>query len=468
MKKIIYIVILFSAMMFTSCESYLDIQPKGQIILKEVEEYNNIFNDDWFLFNNYYANIPVGTTDEYWPYDAQWFIDNPNTTASANFLWDETVDRVSVTLEDLFYNKAYERISRFNIIIQEVLDAEGSEDDKREAYAKAKVLRAFNHFLLVNYYAKQYNAATAATDNGIIVIKTFDMEQTPVQSSVQDAYDFILKDINDAIPDLKDKTENTMHPSKAFGYALLAKVNLFMGKYNEALKAANKSLEINHYVNDLVDAHNNSTPGWYTPNLSGSYNAADYLYYAGGAWGQPLSTIVSEEAINRFSPDETGISGDIRLDDFYLAPYWIPGATFRLYMQYGEYKHVGGGISVAEVLLMKAECLARGGDATGAMKIVNDLRVLRILPDVYAPLTATDAKDAVRIVIAERARELMNTLNRFWDIRRLANDADYKIELSKEFNGQTYSVDPAKSHIFIMPFPKNVTDKNPDLKQNTK
>ncbi len=450
-------------MVFSSCDKYLDIVPKGKVILSKVEEYNGIFNDDDFIHQDYWTSSATSTSDERWFYNEQFVIDNPNSVATANFLWDESIDRVSLTLEDLFYNRAYERISRYNIIIQEVLDSEGSEADKKEAYAKAKVLRAFNHFLLVNYYAKHYNASTAASDNGIIVIKTFDMEQSPVQTTIQDAYDFILEDINDALPDLKEITENTMHPGSAFGYALLAKVYLFMGDYSKALENATKSLDINHYVNDLVDLHNNSTPGYYTPNLAGSYNSPDYLYYGGGSFGKPFS-ILSANAINWFNPDVMGVSGDIRLDDFYVSPSWIPGATFRLYMQYGDYKYIGVGINVSEVLLMKAECLARGGDAAGAMTIVNDLRVLRILPANYVPLTATDA---VNIVIEERSRELLNTLNRFWDIRRLANDANYAISLSKDFMGQTYTT-TGNSHIFIMPFPKNVTDQNASIKQNTK
>ncbi len=225
MKNITYIIVIV-VLIFSACDDYLDIEPKGQVILKEVSEYNNIFNDDMFLHYEYFAHLPLFTTDDSWPFSTQGIINDPNSVMTANFLWDESVDRVSVALTDLFYDRAYERISRYNIIIQEVMDAEGSEADKKEAYAKAKVLRAFNHFLLVNYYAKHYNSSTALTDNGIIVIKTFDMEQNPVQTTVQDAYDFILQDINEALPDLKEDTENNLHPGKDFGYALLAKVYL--------------------------------------------------------------------------------------------------------------------------------------------------------------------------------------------------------------------------------------------------
>lgn len=466
MKKINIIILLIATIAFSSCEKYLDIVPKGEVILSKVEEYNSLFNDDNFLHGDYFANIPTGTTDEFWPYDETAIINNPNSVSTANFLWDESIDRVSVTLDDEFYNRAYMRISRYNIIIQEVMDSEGSETDKKEVLAKAKILRAFNHFLLVNYYANQYSTSTAS-ETGIIVIKTFDMEQSPVQSSVQDAYDFILRDINDALPNLKDATENTLHPTKAFGYALLAKVNLFMGNYDKALENANNALDLNFYLTDLVALHEASTPAFPVPSLSVPFDSPEYLYYGGGKWGSAPSSLVGPEASSWFgTPDASGKTGDIRLDDFYVAPWWIPGAVVKLNFQ-RDYKHVGLGIGTPEVMLMKAECLARKGDISGSMTLVNDLRKLRILPANYTELVATNAKDAVNKVIEERSRELLNTLNRFWDIRRLADEADYAITLSKVFDGQTYTT-TGKSHIFTMPFPQSVTDINKSIKQNTK
>jgi hypothetical protein len=166
MKNLKYIIIVVLAMAFQSCDEYLDIEPKGQVILTEVEEYDDIFNDVDFLHGNYFIDIsPV--TDEYWPFNDADIIDNINPVTTANFLWDESADRVSHKLTDFFYDKAYERISRYNIIMEEVMDSKGEESVKKETFAKAQILRAFNHFMLINTYATAYDAATAGADKGV-------------------------------------------------------------------------------------------------------------------------------------------------------------------------------------------------------------------------------------------------------------------------------------------------------------
>jgi uncharacterized membrane-anchored protein len=101
------------------------------------------------------------------------------------------------------------------------------------------------------------------------------------------------------------------------------------------------------------------------------------------------------------------------------------------------------------------------------MAMVNTLRKKRILPSTYANLTASTSEEAVKIIIDERARELMNTQNRFWDMRRLNTETAFAKTYTRDFNSQTYSIAP-DSHIFIMPFAKTATDRNESLQQNTK
>jgi len=465
MKKI-YIYLSLTVLLFSSCEKYLDIIPKGQAVLTEVSQYYSIFDDDVTLHGKYGIYDALLTTDEFWPLDVNTIISNPNGKDAANFLWNEDIDRVSIALEDEFYNNTYKRISRYNIIIQEVMDSEGSEQDKITTLSEAKILRAFNHFMLVNYYANQYSSSTA-NETGVILIKDFNMEQDPKQYTVQEAYDFILQDINDAIPGLRSNTPSSFHPTSAFGYALLAKVQLFMGEFDKALESSTKSLEINNVVSDFIEIHNNGKPGPYGWEISFPFDAPDYLYY-GGYFGMPLSQSISKDATYRFgTKDAYGKTGDIRLDDIYIDyGLFIPGNLAQVFYQV-NFKHVGAGISVAEVRLMRAECLARTGDVDGALTIVNNLRKLRILPERYTELSASNKVEAVKVVIEERSRELLNTLNRFWDIRRLANEPDYAIDLHRTFDGKDYSI-TGKSHIFTMPFPRSLTDINKSVKQNTK
>ena len=85
--------------------------------------------------------------------------------------------------------------------------------DKKLAMAQAKEMRAYNHFMLVNTFAKTYVKETAVTDNGLLFIKNLIWRMKSKQYSVQEVYDFIMEDLNAAIPDLPEKPLNEFRPS---------------------------------------------------------------------------------------------------------------------------------------------------------------------------------------------------------------------------------------------------------------
>ena len=118
--------------------------------------------------------------------------------------------------------------------------------------AQAKAMRAYNYFFLVNTFAKPYNPSTAATDNGIIIRTKFDLEEVGKQYSVADTYAFILKDLDEAVGNLPEKSVNAYQPDRAFGYAFRAKVHLFMRNIDNALSDALEVLKFsNHELWDL-------------------------------------------------------------------------------------------------------------------------------------------------------------------------------------------------------------------------
>lgn len=154
--------------------------------------------------------------------------------------------------ESQLYNSCYSRISKYNIIIDNIGDAEGPEADKTLCIAQAKIMRAYNYFWLINTFAVPYDPATAETDRGIILHTHFDLEAESVQGSVADAYRLICQDIDEALDDLPEQALNTYRPDKAFGYALQAKVMLYMRHYDEALEAALEALKHgNHQLWDM-------------------------------------------------------------------------------------------------------------------------------------------------------------------------------------------------------------------------
>ena len=105
--------------------------------------------------------------------------------------------------------------------------------------AEALVLRAWCHYLLVNFYAKAYNPATAETDPGIVyALETDDMAAPNEKLTVAKVYEMILADLNAAL-DLGSLpvVPNKMRVGLSFAYAVKAKVLMSIRDYDGAFAA---------------------------------------------------------------------------------------------------------------------------------------------------------------------------------------------------------------------------------------
>src|SRR5690606_13454971 len=65
------------------------------------------------------------------------------------------------------------------------------------------------------------------------------------------------------------------------------------------------------------------------------------------------------------------------------------------------------GITTSELLLNKAECLARAGNKDGALASLNLLLEKRLIAGSFVPLQAGDANEALQLVLKERRKELL-------------------------------------------------------------
>ena len=89
--------------------------------------------------------------------------------------FNEDADRKELSDNNLYAN-CYEYILRSNIVISLVDYSTGDKDTKELAKAEAKIMRAWDHFILVNTFAKSYNPETAATDGGVAIVREYDLD----------------------------------------------------------------------------------------------------------------------------------------------------------------------------------------------------------------------------------------------------------------------------------------------------
>lgn len=469
MKQLIYTCVLMCCVMCSSCNDYLDIVPKGNKIPTTLADYEALLRDEYtigqtsisnalYLLNDYYVTVSN--------------LNSPTLTR-ANYMWDETADRILLNnADESTYYQLYAAISSCNLIIENVPSAtEATDAERAEVIAYAKVIRSLCYFVLANYYADTYDAATAGEKRSVPLITSANINAPSQQVTIQAIYDFIIQGVQEAIGEgLPEQSMTVIHPNLGAAYALLARVYLQMQNYSEALNYANLALEQNDQLYDwnaYYDEHRSTieNPEDYTglPTPTDYSYVENYYFRCGN--GSPNYTTnelnIPVERAERFE------EGDAR----FLS-------RWKLYSQNQDtyYRGVGngyfnwGGLTTTEVYLIKAECqarLAQGGDFTEAMNTLNAVRQTRIRPEVYQPLTVSTLAEAIELIRRTKDNELIFSIVPFADARRFNQEGTYARTMTKTYGGETYTLRP-DSHLWTMPFPAGAINNpgNGSIQQN--
>ncbi|XCF07437.1 RagB/SusD family nutrient uptake outer membrane protein [Tamlana crocina] len=468
MKHIFKFIFPILLIVISSCEDYTDITPKGALVINAASDFHKMVS----LPNRAYpVNNFQYLSDDQWMKESNVIGQTPNIDI-INFTFDETTDRVALLESSTFYNQAYSYINRWNTIISLVDDSEGDEYTKQLAKAEAKIYRAFDHFLLVNTYAKAYDPNTAATDGGICIMDKFDLEAQPKKSTVAEVYDFIQRDIEAALPYIEEVPLDVYHPSLAFAYALKAKVHLFKREVAEAKQAAEKSLSYNNQIFDLVAYNEQGGPNAVSVPAEDNVEVLSYMYMSGYTeMNFAFISIISPELVNLFGDD------DARFNLFFNSTstsFLDPGSNTAYWnVRYKKYFNPTVGMKTTEVYLMLAECYARENKLNEAVEILNTLRAKRILSETTDLQVPSTRKGTMELIISERRKELLFGFHRFFDLKRFNNEPEYAKTITRVFPivnqtvpQETYVLKP-DSKLYIIPFPLSALKKNPSLTLNT-
>jgi len=468
MKQIYKIMALLLILSTAACEDYTDLTPKGSLVIETADQFLETVSlpNRGYPINNFQY-----LSDDQWMKEGDVIGKTPNIN-TINFTFDETTDRVSLLNTSSFYNQAYTYINRWNTIISLVDDSKGDASTKQLAKAEAKIYRAYDHFLLVNTYAKGYDTQTAATDGGICIMDKFDLEAQPAKSTVAQVYAFIQKDIDEALPYLQEKPRDVYHPSLAFAYAFKAKVHLFKREIASAKEAAEKSLSYNNKIFDMVAYNTQGGPNVVAVPAANNIEVLSYMYMTGyNEMNFAYQYIISPELRTLFGTNDArfnlffNTTSTTNLDQGSNTAYW---ATV-----YTKFFYPTVGMKTTEVYLMLAECYAREDKFTEAVNVLNTLRAKRILSGTVNLAVPTTRKETMDLVINERRKELLLGFNRFFDLKRLNTEIEYAKTVTRVFPivnktvpQKTYTLQP-NSRLYIIPFPLSVLQKNPKLTLNT-
>lgn len=452
-------------MFFVSCNKFFDIKPSSTSINPTtVSDFKEVLNADSNAMCDYFL-MDISSDADSLPMS---LLLNPNYSIANAYLWKKKIWDDSQT--DEMYNTAYSRILQMNVILEKIsnasLDANSTEEDRSIIVSQALINRAYYYWQLANIYGPTYQESTSSQDLTVPLVTSANANNLPRRATSKEMYNFIVTDLRKSISNenLPAMGVDIIHPGKGSGFALLSRTYLYMNKYDSALLYADSALLLKH---DLMDYNSYQMP---TELLSLKSNPEIYL--------ARFCSNSSFYEINNSSFYPSGnllkayTSVDQRLNLFF---------TFDRFLGYSNYNLTNGSeldfdysISVPEMLLTKAECLARVGMDDEAINLINELRIKRIVSYSYAPIVDYNADNTDSIVLAERQRELsFHGGLRWFDLKRLNKEAKfsktiYRYAYDESYNVITIASLNPNSPNYVIPFSTIIVDNNPNLIQNVR
>jgi starch-binding outer membrane protein, SusD/RagB family len=334
---------------------------------------------------------------------------------------------------------------------------------RKQLLGEAKFMRAFFYFYLVNLYG----------DVPLVINTDYTINVNLERSSKNDVYKQIISDLKEAQELLSlvyldgtliNKTTERLRPNKWAATALLSRVYLYIGDFNNA------EIECSTIINNA---------GLYAlANITKAFekNSTEAIWQL-----QPVSTARYVEDAALFIIPSSGISNSypvylnsqlinsFEFNDLRKAKWTdsvIVGSNIYRYAykykintpsssQISEYTMV---LRLAEQYLIRSEARAQQDNLSGAKA---DLNVIRTRSSLQ-PTTANDKQSLLAAIIHERQTELFTEWGQRWlDLKRTStiNDVMSVVTVKKGGVWQPYQQ--------LLPIPQTDIDKNFNLIQNS-
>ncbi|TDQ73723.1 RagB/SusD family nutrient uptake outer membrane protein [Sphingobacterium yanglingense] len=467
------IVLTGLVILLAACQKdFLEVTPKGRLVADEVADYDLLLNNLELININASAQVVMG--DEI--AGIQPYFDGGRLKNQRLFRWDALVYEPSENASEL--ETPIKNIYVYNKIINELPEAtNGTEKQKASLQAEARAGRAWTYFLLINLFGKPYDAATSATDLGFPILENADVTgNTFTRASVKEVYDFIIKDLTQAIPHLPATPSHRVRMSKIAAEGLLGKVYLFMRNPEEALKHLDNALaglSTSTVPLGLYDYNKTFGPGGeflpitsFGPNYPFVPNIKESVYAKQAYWPSSSNDLVLDKrTVNLFDPT------DLRRNFYSSNAYYGPAYPSGFLKKTGP-SNIQMGVIVPDLYLLRAECKARLNDLQGGKVDVEYLRKNRMpLAKASIPNAVSGAqKELIEFILEERIREFAISGFRWFDMRRLSvdplfKDKTYSHSLYSEA-GNIQSTYTLSTERLVLRFPQKVMDENPGMQNN--
>ena len=341
---------------------------------------------------------------------------------------------------------------------------------RKQLMAEALFIRAYWHFYLLNMYG----------DIPVVISTEYNINKQLSRTPVADVYKQIVRDLTAAQRDLSVNyvgadgiavSKERLRPDQAVAAALLARVYLYMGKYNEAEEQASLVIGLNGTYKlvapEMVFKKDSEEAIWQLmvpkENFSDINTPEGKGFILTDHTGLSKQAIISTQLYNSFE------KGDLR-KDVWIGVYEDKTVSpFKTYCFPFKYKIKGGSelleysmiFRLAEQYLIRAECRAQAGKLKEAISDIDMIRQRAGLPWLANTDPDISKIALLNAVLKERQVELFTEqAHRWFDLKR-TQTVDAIMNMVTASKGSVWKTD-----MQIWPLPTSELWNNSNLKQN--
>lgn len=392
-----------------------------------------------------------------------------------------------------YYMLQAARCTKFIVGVASVADNSLSESEINVMRAQAEILRAFIWFRMVRMWGNIPIITTVPKDITSDNISESYESYFPAQNTEAEAYEYILKDLNDALQYAPDGNGDKTRFSKDVARALLAKV------YAE--KPVRDYSKVIQYVDELTAAGYDLMPEYgdlfnvdgavkdgfnATPLYTDCKESILEVHYpvGSGNWASWMYGRCLEDWDNSFSwakwitPSRDLLSafdklGDTKRKEQTVVYYECGWSNYYPSDNYAFMYKVRSGYSNVfflrydDLLLLKAEALINGEapDLAAAANIIDRIRE-RAGVKKLTNAEKNNKETLFNVYVNERRLELACEGERWYDLVRLDLVEEAMAAAQRNDPGRLPIAVPYTKNSYLLPIPQSVLDTNPNVVQN--
>lgn len=488
----ILITCLTGLLLFTSCQKFLELQPRDKKVVSTIEDYRDIMSSYMSLLKvpNRSQDLVFGGNRIYPYFDMAKYLGiytgETILNKRSSFYYDMdksayTSDGMKLMIwmntEPYCWNHYYQFLGSLNLVISGIRIAEGKNEDLRNyVLGEALVWRAFGYYKLLQYFSPYKNREWGIP---VYLKSTEDISLAmPLRNTQPEVFAQILGDCEEALRLTTKTPSNDWNCAwrEDFIHAMLASIYTWKAMsgaaeasdWENAEKYATTAMKGRILTNSsailkqMFDCRN-VTPSTQMTNdefyfriLDGS-NGQIFDFITAYYEGQLIDGKVNSQFYKLFKDN------DIR-----KSVYFTPDGT-----QSDKYNLLGLGPSItnpismvkggclmlfrlAEMYLVKAEALIRQGKAGEARTVLQEFQAARYTSDSDLP---SDPDKLLQEILNERTREFyMENDSRWLDMKRLG------IQFERHINGEKFILEP-NDFRYSFPTPAKEIELNKNIHQ---